>query len=478
MRARIEGPLLAEATAPLISRFPKAVAELPVGPITGWVDSGITVRRADRLLVSAEGAWADRGVQAAIDANGTNRTMQHLRMGALIGRVGQHGQRVHVGALHLFEASEPGKLYLAVNVAAPVAVRPPANWLGGLAGALKGPVARIPQGALKVTIRAGADFENAKEALGLPVRLAASQGGVGGMAAAVSPDGKLLAVDTRANTILLARSDTGAGIRQLGGHADRVSTLAFTSDSKRLVSASRDRTVRLWDVATGKTIRTFTGHRGPSLTVTVSPDMMRLASCGDDGTVLVWDVATGEPLPPLPLDDPQVALAFSPDGSRLATVSRLGWLRLWDVKTWQPGKPVFARLAGVVTIAWSQDGSRLALGGRVPCVRTFDVNKGEWGRTGHTVTTWARAIAWTADREHLAAACWDGTVRIWDAATLEQVRTIDAHPFSAMAVAFLPDGKRLVSTGRDGTLRIWALAAQPPPDMDVPGPKPGHAPEP
>ena len=54
------------------------------------------------------------------------------------------------------------------------------------------------------------------------------------MAVAISPDGKLLAMDSRTHSVMLAHAATGAGIRHFQGHVDPISALAFTVPSRSL----------------------------------------------------------------------------------------------------------------------------------------------------------------------------------------------------------------------------------------------------
>ena len=45
----------------------------------------------------------------------------------------------------------------------------------------------------------------------------------------------------------------------LGGHAGRVTSLAFTTDGLQLISGSTDHTLRVWEVSDGTCLRTLTG---------------------------------------------------------------------------------------------------------------------------------------------------------------------------------------------------------------------------
>src|SRR5205085_6815472 len=85
--------------------------------------------------------------------------------------------------------------------------------------------------------------------------------------AALSPDGKLLAVGTyRALTPLydhrihLIDVSSGRLVRSLKGHIYTIYDLAFSADGERLASASHDGTVRIWNVGTGETLHVLKGH--------------------------------------------------------------------------------------------------------------------------------------------------------------------------------------------------------------------------
>lgn len=156
------------------------------------------------------------------------------------------------------------------------------------------------------------------------------------LAAAFSPDDKLLALANRNNHVLyVLNTATGNYQAILPGHTGTVSKLLFLPQGKSpnvrfLVSASEDETVKLWDIFSNQELFSLAGHHKPVMGIAVYPDPEnkgnRLVSVGRDGQARVWDIGIGH-------TSFVNKVVFDKNGAWLATASNDGTARIWDTKT-------------------------------------------------------------------------------------------------------------------------------------------------
>jgi hypothetical protein len=109
--------------------------------------------------------------------------------------------------------------------------------------------------------------------------------------AALSPDGKTVAMGGWGGEIILWDVATGKERKTMALHQNMVNQLCFSADGKTLASAgSQDSLARTWDAYTGEALAYFKGHSGGVASVSISSDGRVLATAGGDGTIKVWDV--------------------------------------------------------------------------------------------------------------------------------------------------------------------------------------------
>ncbi len=110
-------------------------------------------------------------------------------------------------------------------------------------------------------------------------------------AAALSPDGKLLAYVRQNGAPALCELATGKLVHSGETPTRGVSIFAFSPDSRTLAwSGLRDPAIHLMEVATGKERHQFVGHQGGISALTFSANGQRLISGSADTTALVWDL--------------------------------------------------------------------------------------------------------------------------------------------------------------------------------------------
>ena len=244
------------------------------------------------------------------------------------------------------------------------------------------------------------------------------------------------------------------------------SAAAISPDGRTIAVGSRTGQMSFIDASTGDA-RPGTGSlSSPVTSVTYSPGGRAVASTGTDNKVIVWDpqVATAAELLTAPAEQVQ-DVAFSPDGSTLYTSSLGGVLLEWDLT----GDRRFGRrfalgagspCCGAVTpiappLALSPDGTMFAarLGrSRIGLfsTRTLQRQASFAIRPRHATVT---ALAWSPTQPELAVAGDSGLMQVWrvnGAPRLERSltglhETLGA-PEAIQALAFSPDGQLLAAS--------------------------------
>jgi WD40 repeat protein len=170
--------------------------------------------------------------------------------------------------------------------------------------------------------------------------------------ALLSPDGTRVLTLRGDGVVRVWDAATGAPLRDLAGHDDLCTAIAFSPDSSFVATASRDRTAIVWDLATGAVAIRLVGHERGLRAVAFGPGGRRLATVGDgpaglgQGVGRIWDIGSGvTELTFASLQRGQrpgergamTAVAFSPDGRHLVTGDTRGAVRIWDARTGTAG---------------------------------------------------------------------------------------------------------------------------------------------
>ncbi len=237
-------------------------------------------------------------------------------------------------------------------------------------------------------------------------------------AAAVSPDGKLLAV---------------------GGHP---------------VGDGKDgHPFYVLSLETGQIEAVVNGKNLFPLCLAFSRDSTLLAEGGTDGRILVYQAPGWRPVAELKGHTGSIRqVSFGPDAGQLVSGAKDGTLRLWDWREQKSRKTITAHAGGCNTVVWSDDGKTIVSGGTDGLVRF-------WSADGEPVfsLTFKEAAGPTQivsldvsrDGSRVVYGGIDsvGRAGVIDVAARRKVLDFPAHTNTVMSVAFAPDGKFVTSTG-------------------------------
>lgn len=274
--------------------------------------------------------------------------------------------------------------------------------------------------------------------------------------AAISPDGKWLALAQTTQEVWVLETETGRTIcgplKVDGGSWG----LAFSKDQTKLISTTSSGQVSIWSVPDGKLL-----HEPAKIHATIQPlelasDGKRFGTGSVDGFVRVWDLSTGEVLVKMEHGSEINSIGFSLDGKLVASAGEDHRVQVWDSQT---GKLV-ASLVGhkneVMRVQFLPNGQRVATASldRTACVWDIKSEKviHQLPHNGEVID-----VDVSPNGDWIATASRDRTAMIWNAQTgRPHVRSL-FHEQSVRNVIFSPDGESLLTRDFRG-LRLWDVA--------------------
>ncbi|KAI6139788.1 WD40-repeat-containing domain protein [Pisolithus tinctorius] len=265
----------------------------------------------------------------------------------------------------------------------------------------------------------------------------------------------------------------------LGGHTDKVLSVAFSPDGKLIVwgsvdntilafspdgewvaSGPYDKTVRLWGTQRGMPARSpLRGHSSEVLSVAFSSDGRTVVSGSGDKTVRLRDVHVEAPSG-LPLEGHTGAVqsvAMSGDGTRIVSGSHDKTVRLWDTETGAQLEDAQEGHIGMVyTVAFSPDGHMVVSGS---AQYSLFMGRTRWHSSWPSSdrTRWGvNSVACSPDGMWVVSDSVDTNVFLWDVRTGVRVGTaLKGNAGCVRCVEFSPYARVIIAGTEDGSICLW-----------------------
>lgn len=152
---------------------------------------------------------------------------------------------------------------------------------------------------------------------------------------AISPDGRLAALDDMEGGVVVLDLETGTERHRLKTSQAQVCAMAFSPDGRRLAAGAsyNEPVIRIWDLEQGRMEAELNGHYGWISGLTFLPDG-RLLSASQDQSVRLWDVPSRSVRRVFRGHGKEVwSLALGSDSDLLLTGSKDGEVRRWSLKS-------------------------------------------------------------------------------------------------------------------------------------------------
>lgn len=251
----------------------------------------------------------------------------------------------------------------------------------------------------------------------------------------------------------------GQEVKELVGHKEAVSSVAFSPDGKLLATGSFDKSIKLWDPATLKETRQLDGHADLVLALTFSKDGHRLVSGSQDQSAKSWNLADARELRALPALPSNVrSLAQSANGAVLATASDDGVIRLFDSSTGNPLRDLTGHTGPVFDAVFSADGARLYSCGADRTLRVWEIGTGNQLASLEVGTQPATALGVLPNEEGVVTGDAIHQVRRWTL-PVPPSRQFAGHQAEITKLKSNPAGTQTISIGADKTVHVHDVAS-------------------
>jgi eukaryotic-like serine/threonine-protein kinase len=270
--------------------------------------------------------------------------------------------------------------------------------------------------------------------------------------AALTNDRKLLATFDGDGICCLARPDSNeapasTNIARFPVNILQPRAAALAPDGKMLAVADRNSGVSVFDLATTQIVARLEAS-APLLTMAFTSDGRHLVTISEKGHLTAWNAATGERVEHQQLDCERGAQAATIQGT-LCYVVGIQHIFVRDAL-----KPSWTGLLlrhdqKVSACCVSADGNFILSACQDGRARVWATNNGKMVSVTPRLSTWIQSVAFSPDTARFATCADDGTVRIWWAADGRPATAPFSHGSAVTGASFSPDGRYLVTTSGD-----------------------------
>ncbi|BGP51241.1 60S ribosomal subunit assembly or modification protein [Rhodotorula kratochvilovae] len=316
-------------------------------------------------------------------------------------------------------------------------------------------------------------------------RLHASEGGAV-FCLAIHPHAATLAVSgAEDDQAYIFRTDTGAQVAQLSGHADSVTSVGWNYDGSLVATGGMDGKVNVWKARRPSSDMPWEETGWELLHSLEGPDEVNwldwhpkgnvLMAGGADGTVWVWNLPSGTTMHVLSgHNSPVTCGRFTPDGKKILTASEDSMLILWDPRTGEAVHKLTSadarfRLEGGINCVAINPASTVAIvGGAEGGLRAVNLVQGtvlaqmEGHEDGasieqvafNEIPTVGGAAGAGASVTVVVSVGVDGRVCTWEASGFK-LRSTGSHEDAVTSLSFSPHTPTFLTGSADKTLKLW-----------------------
>jgi WD40 repeat protein/serine/threonine protein kinase len=284
-------------------------------------------------------------------------------------------------------------------------------------------------------------------------------------AAAISPDGRYVAVRTQEKRLLVFDTRDEAGKPHdlpCGGHRD---DLAFSPDGTRLAAGEGD-AIQVWDFSATppKELARLVKAKESVRALAFTPDGKSVYASYYWRDGCVWDLTATPPQEarkiPVPLAQAD-ALALSPDGRRVYAGIGIA-VRGFDVTPdgWRERRPLAGHTAGIGDVGFAADGRTLYSADDAEGLRAWALSDGAFVER-RAASGFGERFLLSPDERTLIGSKF--SFSLWDAAELrKRTKNFDHHSHGPVRQSLSADGRWLARASWNPALSLYDLGGPEP----------------